>query len=229
MRGPRQREADLRAQLAANRLAARRLTELAERHGETLLADAMDEVLDYAERRTRSAIATIPDGTYRAADVLEDDAGDEPRDLPVRCSVTVAGRFDRDRLHRDGIADRRQPQLPAVGHEVRRVLRRAGADGPRHPALRRRLPPGDGHRSGGLAGERARTGRGGGRQRRDLEPDRRRRDARAGRGRGRAGPRAGHDEQRHSRQRGLHLLRDHRRRAGRHAPTHPGRRPCTWR
>ena len=91
MRGPRQREADLRAQLAANRLAARRLTELAERHGETLLADAMDEVLDYAERRTRSAIATIPDGTYRAADVLEDDAGDVPRDLPVCCSVTVEG------------------------------------------------------------------------------------------------------------------------------------------
>ncbi len=80
MRGPRQREADLRAQLAANRLAARRLTELAERHGETLLADAMDEVLDYAERRTRSAIATIPDGTYRAADVLEDDAGDRARE-----------------------------------------------------------------------------------------------------------------------------------------------------
>ena len=48
-------------------------TELAERHGETLLADAMAEVLDYAERRTRAAIATIPDGTYRAADVLEDD------------------------------------------------------------------------------------------------------------------------------------------------------------
>ena len=38
-----------------------------------LLADAMAEVLDYAERRTRRAIATIPDGTYRATDVLEDD------------------------------------------------------------------------------------------------------------------------------------------------------------
>ena len=91
MRSPRQREADLRAQLAANRLAARRLEQLAERHGESLLADAMDEVLDYAERRTRRAIATIPDGTYSAADVLEDDGRDGPRDLLVRCSVTVEG------------------------------------------------------------------------------------------------------------------------------------------
>jgi N-methylhydantoinase B len=91
MRGPRQREADLRAQLAANRLAARRLGQLAERHGEALLQQAMAEVLDYAERRTRAAIAAIPDGVYEAADLLEDDGGDEPADLPVHCSVTVAG------------------------------------------------------------------------------------------------------------------------------------------
>jgi N-methylhydantoinase B len=91
MRGPRQREADLRAQLAANRLGARRLEQLARRHGESLLTRAMAEVLDYAERRTRTAIAAIPDGTYRAADVLEDDGGDSPRDLRVCCAVTVAG------------------------------------------------------------------------------------------------------------------------------------------
>jgi N-methylhydantoinase B len=91
MRGARQREADLRAQLAANRLAARRLEQLAERHGHELLAAAMAAVLDYAERRTRAAIAAIPDGTYRAADVLEDDARGEPHDLEIRCAVTVAG------------------------------------------------------------------------------------------------------------------------------------------
>jgi N-methylhydantoinase B len=91
MRGPRQREADLRAQVAANRLAALRLEQLAERHGEDLLGRAMAEVLDYAERRTRSAIAAIPDGTYSAADVLEDDRREDPRDLRVCCSVEVAG------------------------------------------------------------------------------------------------------------------------------------------
>ena len=91
MRAPRQREADLRAQVAANRLAARRLEQLAQRHGEELLFGAMAEVLDYAERRTRSAIATIPDGSYSATDVLEDDGRDGVRDLEVTCTVSVAG------------------------------------------------------------------------------------------------------------------------------------------
>ena len=91
MRSPDQRAADLRAQLAANRLGELRLAELADRHGPALLATAMADVLDYAERRTRSALAAIPDGTYRATDVLEDDAAEESRDLEVRCAVTVAG------------------------------------------------------------------------------------------------------------------------------------------
>jgi N-methylhydantoinase B len=91
MRGPRQREADLRAQLAANRIAAQRLEQLAERHGRELLDRAMAEVLDYGERRVRSAIAAIPDGIYEAADVLEDDGREVPADLTVRCRVTVAG------------------------------------------------------------------------------------------------------------------------------------------
>jgi N-methylhydantoinase B len=91
MRGPHQREADLRAQVAANRVAARRLEQLAARHGEALVDQAMAEVLDYAERRTRSAIAAIPDGTYRAADSLEDDWHGRSRDLPIHCAVTVAG------------------------------------------------------------------------------------------------------------------------------------------
>jgi N-methylhydantoinase B len=91
MRDPDQRVADLRAQVAANRLAGQRLTELADRHGRELLEEAMAAVLDYAERRTRSALAAIPDGMYTATDVLEDDGREEPRDLEIRCAVTVAG------------------------------------------------------------------------------------------------------------------------------------------
>ncbi len=97
MRGPRQRAADLRAQLAANRLAARRLDELADRHGDEVLFGAMDEVLSYAERRTRASIATMPDGRYRATDVLEDDGSGEPSDLRITCEVRIVG----DRLEVD--------------------------------------------------------------------------------------------------------------------------------
>ena len=73
MRFPQQRLADLRAQAAANRIGALRLGELAERHGADHLRTGMDEILAYAERRTRAALAELPDGTYTAEDVLEDD------------------------------------------------------------------------------------------------------------------------------------------------------------
>jgi N-methylhydantoinase B len=91
MRGPGQRAADLRAQLAANRLAARRMDELADRHGAETLAGAMEEVLRYAERRTRASIAAMPDGRFRASDVLEDDAAGRTHDLRIDCEVLIEG------------------------------------------------------------------------------------------------------------------------------------------
>jgi N-methylhydantoinase B len=91
MRAPVQRAADLRAQLAANRLAGTRLSEIAARHGGETLLTGMAEVLDYAERRTRACIERFPDGTYRAQDVLEDDGRGEQRDLRIAVSVTVRG------------------------------------------------------------------------------------------------------------------------------------------
>jgi N-methylhydantoinase B len=91
MRAPGQRAADLRAQLAANRLAARRMDELADRHGDELLERAMSDVLLYAERRTRASIAAMPDGRYRASDLLEDDGGGAPHDLRIHCEVLIAG------------------------------------------------------------------------------------------------------------------------------------------
>jgi N-methylhydantoinase B len=71
MRFPHQRLADLRAQRAANRIGALRLGELAERHGRERLLAGMEEILAYAERRTRSALAELPDGSYAAEDLLE--------------------------------------------------------------------------------------------------------------------------------------------------------------
>jgi N-methylhydantoinase B len=87
MRNPPQREADLRAQLAANRAGANRLTELVERYGLDSVREAMRETLDYAERRTRARIADIGDGVYEATDVLEAAEGD----LELRLRATVDG------------------------------------------------------------------------------------------------------------------------------------------
>ncbi len=87
MRGPRQREADLRAQLAANRAGAARMTELVERHGLDAVREAMGATLDYAERRTRAAIEQLEDGEYQARDVLEAAEGD----LELRLTASVDG------------------------------------------------------------------------------------------------------------------------------------------
>jgi len=87
MRGPKQREADLRAQLAANRAGAARVVELAERHGLEMVRESMNETLDYAERRTRAAIEQLEDGEREADDVLEAAGGD----LELRLTATVAG------------------------------------------------------------------------------------------------------------------------------------------
>ncbi len=114
MRSPRQRLADLRAQAAANRIGELRLGELAQRHGLTRLRAGMEEILAYAERRTRVALDALPDGTYTAEDLLEDDfcsavpssgstgrrhngSDGRARDVVLRVKATIAG----DRLTLD--------------------------------------------------------------------------------------------------------------------------------
>ena len=120
------------------------------------------------------------------------------------------GRADHARLLRLRGAARRQPQLPAGGDAVGLLLRPARADRPGRAGLRGCLPPADRGRARGHAAERAATGGGGRRQRRDVLAGRR-----PGAGGLRARARPGHDEQPHARQRRLHLLRDARRRPGR--------------
>ena len=87
MRGPRQREADLRAQLAAGRAGAERVAALIDRHGLETYRTALEETLDYAERRTRAQLAELEDGERKAEDVLEAVDGD----LQLKLTATVAG------------------------------------------------------------------------------------------------------------------------------------------
>lgn len=87
MRNPDERRGDLRAQLAANRLAARRVAELCERRGRDSVLAAMDELFAYSERAMRAGIAQLPDGRYEADDLLEPIEGE----LRLRATVTIAG------------------------------------------------------------------------------------------------------------------------------------------
>ena len=86
MRNPDERRGDLRAQLAAQRLAERRVSELCERRGLTAVRAAMAELLAYSERRVRAALAELPNGRWEAEDMLEAPEGE----LPIRVAVTIA-------------------------------------------------------------------------------------------------------------------------------------------
>jgi N-methylhydantoinase B len=88
MRNPDERRGDLRAQLAAHALAARRLDELCERRCRGRVEAAMDELHDYSERIVRAAIARLPDGRFEATDVLEAAGGGE---LWIRVVLTISG------------------------------------------------------------------------------------------------------------------------------------------
>jgi N-methylhydantoinase B len=87
MRNPDERRGDLRAQLAAHRLAERRLDELCRRRGRERVGAAMEELYAYSERVVRAAIAQLPDGRWEAEDVVEAVDGD----LTLRCAVAVRG------------------------------------------------------------------------------------------------------------------------------------------
>jgi N-methylhydantoinase B len=88
MRNPDERRGDLRAQLAAHRLAERRVDELCARRGQETVEAAMNELHDYSERLVRAAIAQLPDGRFEAADALEPAGGGE---LEIRAAVTIDG------------------------------------------------------------------------------------------------------------------------------------------
>ncbi|MDZ5810611.1 hydantoinase B/oxoprolinase family protein [Halorubrum sp. AD140] len=89
VRTPDEREADLRAQRAANARAEERVGELLAEHGSTLL-DAFDAVVEYSRERVEAELTALPDGTYRAGDVLEGD-GVTDDDIPVEVAVTLDG------------------------------------------------------------------------------------------------------------------------------------------
>lgn len=87
-RTPRERLGDLRAQIGANRLTARRLGELADELTAPGLGAAMTATLDHAERSVRAALRSLPEGTWQAEDLLDDD-GTGVGPIPLRAAVTI--------------------------------------------------------------------------------------------------------------------------------------------
>lgn len=90
IRTPEERRGDLAAQIAANRIAIRRMQELVERWTLPSIEEHIDALIAYAERITRATIEAIPDGSYTFTDYLDND-GFSQAPIPITATVTVQG------------------------------------------------------------------------------------------------------------------------------------------
>jgi N-methylhydantoinase B len=89
-RTPRLRRGDFRAQISAHRVGQLRLSELIDRYGLDTVLEGFHDVLDYAERRTRETLRSLPDGIYLASGEIEGD-GVSDRDIPLKVFVNIEG------------------------------------------------------------------------------------------------------------------------------------------
>lgn len=81
---------DLNAELAATRIAEKRLLEVAERYGATALRACFDHINARDSAASRRAVAALPDGSYEAEDWIDGDGVVTER-IPIRVKVTIAG------------------------------------------------------------------------------------------------------------------------------------------
>lgn len=79
---------DFQAQMAANRLGEKRLSDLAAGLGFETLILRCDELQEYAGRLALASLSSLPSGQYRFRDLLDDD-GQGTLDIPICVTVSV--------------------------------------------------------------------------------------------------------------------------------------------
>ena len=81
---------DLLSHHAACYIGEKRFMDLVEAYGWETLRLYLDELLDYAERRTRDELRNLPEGSYEFTDYMDDDGfGEGP--IPIHIKITIAG------------------------------------------------------------------------------------------------------------------------------------------
>lgn len=79
---------DFQAVLGICRVAERRLRDLVDKYGKPLLQEALEDILDAAERRMRGAIARLPKGTFAHVGYIDGNRA-TPHPLEVRVRLTI--------------------------------------------------------------------------------------------------------------------------------------------
>ena len=111
LRNPHERKGDINAQIAANSVGRRRLLELVDKYSLEMVLLHMGALQDHSERMVRELISSIPDGSYRAVDFMEDD-GIGSVNIPIALSLNVHG--DEITMDFTGTAPQVQGSINAV-------------------------------------------------------------------------------------------------------------------
>jgi N-methylhydantoinase B/oxoprolinase/acetone carboxylase alpha subunit len=90
VRTPDEREGDVTAQIAANRVGEARILQIVRKYGRKRVALYASALQDYTERVVRAAIAQLPDGEYAFSDALDDD-GFTSSPLGIRVTIRING------------------------------------------------------------------------------------------------------------------------------------------
>ena len=108
IRSPRETGGDLRAQMSANVVGARRVTALVNQHSRATLGTFYDELIAYTDRWTEREIRKLPEGVYEA-DGYRDNDGTTDEPVYVKAKVTIAD--GHMRLDVSGSAEQRRAPL----------------------------------------------------------------------------------------------------------------------
>ena len=82
---------DLKSQMAACRLATRRMDELFEKYGRDTILAAIAQIFDETEQKCRNVVSQLRDGVYEASASLDDDGVLLGEEVPIHVKVTVKG------------------------------------------------------------------------------------------------------------------------------------------
>jgi len=80
---------DMKSQMAACRLAARRMDELFGKYGRETMLEAIARIFEETEAKCRNVVSQLANGVYEAAAALDEDGVTRGEPVPIRAKVTI--------------------------------------------------------------------------------------------------------------------------------------------
>jgi N-methylhydantoinase B len=80
---------DMKSQMAACRLAARRMDELFTKYGRDTMLAAIARIFEETEAKCRNVVSQLADGVYEAQSALDEDGVTPGEPVPIRAKVTI--------------------------------------------------------------------------------------------------------------------------------------------